>query len=132
MPRGPSKTPSKRMSARQRSETLLRDLLGTEEYMRLTQRGYLVVRSRNHPDRAYHIPQDIGFVTVYEQEEPVELLCVGPAEPLPPADVLVMHKLLIEADEDTYLRTANHLSLGFGEWRIERGRHRLAMTPWQH
>jgi hypothetical protein len=130
MPTAPRKGKSKRMSVQQHSEALLQDLLGTEEYTRLMQRGYLEVRSRNHPERAYHIPRGMGLVTVYEQEEPVELLCIGPAEPLPPADVLVAHKLLIETNEDVYLRTANHLSLRSGDWRIVGGRVRLALTPW--
>ncbi|HEY7091911.1 MAG TPA: hypothetical protein VH393_01945 [Ktedonobacterales bacterium] len=88
------------------------------------------MRSRNHPERAYRIPRHGGFVTVFEQGEPVELLCIGPAKPLPPGDVLIMHKLLIESDEETYLRTANHISLGFGGWGIVGGRLRQARTPW--
>jgi hypothetical protein len=67
---------------------------------------------------------------VFEQDEPVALLCIGPAEPLPPADVLIMHKLLIESDEETYLRTANHMSLRFEGWVTGGGRPRLAQTPW--
>jgi hypothetical protein len=130
MARAPSSAP-KRVGARQWSETLLRDLLGADEYTHLIQRGYLEVHSRSHPKRAYHIPRDGGFVTVFEQGEPVDLLCIGPAVPLPPADVVILHKLLIEVDEETYLRTANHMPLGHGDWRIVRGRVRLALTPWQ-
>ena len=122
---------SKRPGARQRSEALLRDLLGDDEYIRLTQHGYLEMRSRNHPERTYRIPRRGGFVTMFERGEPVEVLCIGPAEPLPPADVLIMHKLLIESDEEIYLRTANHMSLGFGDRGIGGGRRRLAPTPWQ-
>ena len=120
----------RRPGARQRSEALLRDLLGDDEYIRLTQRGYLEMRSQIHLERTYRIPRRGGFVTVFERGEPVELLCIGPAEPLPPADVLIMHKLLIESDEETYLRTANHVSLGFGDRGIAGGRWRQAHTPW--
>jgi hypothetical protein len=131
MARAPNTAP-KRIGARQRSEALLRDLLGAEEYERLSQRGYLEVRSPNLPERAYHIPRSIGFVTVFERGEPVDMLCIGPATPLPPADVVLLHKLLIEADEENYLRSANHMPLGIGDWRIVRGRVRLAITPWQN
>jgi hypothetical protein len=130
MVRVPSSAP-KRIGARQRSEALLRDLLGADEYERLTQRGYLEVQSRTRPERAYHIPRDGGFVTVFERGEPVDLLCIGPTARLPPADVVILHKLLIEADEENYLQTANHMPLGIGDWRIVRGRVRLAVTPWQ-
>jgi hypothetical protein len=130
MARATSSAP-KRIGARRRSDALLSDLLGADEYERLTQRGYLEVRSRNQPERAYHIPQDGGFVTVFERGEPMDLLCIGPAAPLPPADVVILHKLLIEADEENYLRTANHMPLGIGDWRIVRGRVRLALTPWR-
>ena len=38
-----------------------------------------------------------------------ERLCVQPtSNTLPEADVVLMHKLLIEADERMYLSTANH------------------------
>jgi hypothetical protein len=120
----------KRIGARQRSEALLRDVLGDEEYTRLTLRGYLEVRSPSHPERVYRIPRGGGTVEMSERGEPVVALCIGPTEHLPPADVLVMHKLLIEADEETYLQTANPLPLMYGNWRIERGRARLTLTPW--
>jgi hypothetical protein len=35
-------------------------------------------------------------------------LCLQPVEPLPEGDVVLMHKLMIEANEQEYLRTANH------------------------
>jgi len=34
-------------------------------------------------------------------------LCVGPVDPLPDADVVLIHKLMIEANEDEYLKAAN-------------------------
>jgi hypothetical protein len=34
-------------------------------------------------------------------------LCVQPIEYLPDADVVVLHKLMIEADEENYLLRAN-------------------------
>ncbi len=44
-----------------------------------------------------------------EHNELRERLCVQPASNgLPDADVVLMHKLLIESDERAYLLTANH------------------------
>jgi hypothetical protein len=129
MARAPSSAARKRLGARQRSEALLRELLGAEEHTRLMQRGYLEVRSPSHPGREYQIPQRGGFVTMLEHGEPVELLCIGPTEPLPPADVIAMHKLLIEADEVGYLRMANHFSPGFGDWPVAQHLARLTLTP---
>jgi hypothetical protein len=37
-------------------------------------------------------------------------LCLQPLEWVPGADIVVMHKLMIEADEETYLQTANHFT----------------------
>ena len=34
-------------------------------------------------------------------------LCVQPVESLPDADVVVLHKLMIEANEESYLQKAN-------------------------
>lgn len=34
-------------------------------------------------------------------------LCLQPVESLPDADVIVLHKLMIEANEETYLQKAN-------------------------
>jgi hypothetical protein len=59
--------------------------------------------------RTYRIPRGPGQVLVLEHDRVTERLCVQPASGgLPEADVVLMHKLLIEADEETYLHTANH------------------------
>jgi hypothetical protein len=47
-------------------------------------------------------------VQVLEGGRVVERLCVQPLDSLPEADVILMHKMLIEADESSYLATANH------------------------
>jgi hypothetical protein len=34
-------------------------------------------------------------------------LCLQPIDEIPEADIVVIHKLMIEADEETYLQKAN-------------------------
>lgn len=52
-----------------------------------------------------------GLVTVYEHGSAIMRLCLQSQEPLPKADVVIMHKLLIEANEQEYLQKANCLAL---------------------
>jgi hypothetical protein len=46
-------------------------------------------------------------VKVIEQGRLKKSLCLQPQEIVPDADLVVMYKLMIEADEETYLQTAN-------------------------
>jgi hypothetical protein len=95
--------------AERRAETLLRDMLAPEEYRRLLATGFLEVPSPTRPDRVYRVPRGPGQVLVEERGRVLERLCVQPeVAGLPEADVVLMHKLLIEADEERYLSTANH------------------------
>ncbi len=95
--------------AERRAESLLRDLLSHREYAQLCYSGYLDVPSPSRDDRVYRVPRGPGQVVVLEDGRITERLCVQPAMGgLPEADVVLMHKMLIEADEDTYLQTANH------------------------
>jgi hypothetical protein len=95
--------------AERRAETLLRDMLSQEEYRRLLTSGFLEIPSPTRPDRVYRIPRGPGQVLVEERGRMTERLCLQPeVAGLPEADVVLMHKLLIEADEDRYLATANH------------------------
>ncbi len=95
--------------AERRAETLLRDMLSQEEYHHLLTTGFLAIPSPTRPDRVYRIPRGPGQVLVEERGRVMERLCLQPEiAGLPEADVVLMHKLLIEADEDRYLATANH------------------------
>jgi hypothetical protein len=95
--------------AERRAETLLRDMLAPEEYRRLLTTGFLEIASPTRPDRVYRIPRGPGQVLVEERGRVLERLCLQPeVAGLPEADVVLMHKLLIEADEERYLATANH------------------------
>jgi hypothetical protein len=95
--------------AERRAETLLRDMLAPEEYRRLLTTGFLEIASPTRPDRVYRIPRGPGQVLVEERGRVLERLCVQPeVAGLPEADVVLLHKLLIESDEERYLATANH------------------------
>jgi hypothetical protein len=97
------------VAAERRAETLLRDMLAPEEYRRLLTTGFLEIASPTRPDRVYRIPRGPGQVLVEEHGRMLERLCLQPeVAGLPEADVVLMHKLLIEADEERYLATANH------------------------
>ena len=95
--------------AERTAEALLRRLLNEHEYDALSLNGYLEVSSREYPGRVYRIPRGPGQVQVVEHGRVTERLCVQPASiGLPEADVVLMHKLLLESDERRYLLTANH------------------------
>jgi hypothetical protein len=97
--------------AQDRAEALLRDVLTPEEYTQLGEHGYLEVRSPSQPTRIYCVPRGPGRVAVHEGGEVIETLCVGPSEWLPPGDVVLTHKLMIEGNEQEYLRRANRYRL---------------------
>ena len=46
-------------------------------------------------------------VKVYEGGVPIMALCVQSVEPIPDGDAVLMHKLMIEGNEQEYLRIAN-------------------------
>lgn len=103
-------TPTRRSDwreAQERAEALLKELLTEEEYRQLNRKGYLDVPSPSRSFRTYRIPRHQGQVKVYEGGIPVMALCVQPVEPIPDGDVVLMHKLMIEGNEEEYLRIAN-------------------------
>lgn len=114
-------TKEERLVAEGRARLLLRQLLGDEEFERVVRRGYLEVPSPSIPGRLYRIPYFQGMVDVIEGGISTMRLCVVPARWVPDADVVIMHKLLIEGDEARYLRVAN---------RFPAGSSRLIVPPW--
>ncbi len=90
-----------------RAAVLLRELLSDHEHQQLLQTGYLMVPSRRVQGRVYRVPARPGWVDVYEADRLAMRVCVEPVEHLPQGDVVLMHKLMIEANEQDYLRTAN-------------------------
>jgi hypothetical protein len=93
--------------AERRATDLLRDMLTSEQFHQLVWRGYLEVPSPTEPRRVYRVPRTRGYIQVIENGRAVMRLCVQPVESLPDADVIVLHKLMIEANEEGYLQKAN-------------------------
>jgi hypothetical protein len=100
-----------RRRAQDRAEALLKDMLTAEEYAQLSEYGYLEVRSRSQPTRTYRVPRGPARVAIHERGVAVEVLCVAPVHWLPPSDVVLAHKLMIEGDEQEYLRRATRYHL---------------------
>lgn len=104
-------------AAKKRAEALLRASISTEQYQQLLSRGYLEIPSRLYPGYLYRIPRGQQRVQIYETNQTVTIpyarklaeLCIVPCDPVPDADMVLAHKLMIEADEQTYLSIANRI-----------------------
>ena len=100
-----------------RADELLRSVLTSEQYCQLTRLGYIDIKSPRDQERTYRVPRGPGLVRVIEKGRETASLCLKPLEKVPDADIVVMHKLLIEADEETYLQTANRFApVGIDGW----------------
>ncbi len=108
---------SGRPEAKRRAGELLRAVLTPDQYGHLMQRGHIDIASPSDPERIYRVPKGSGRVQVREKGKLTMWLCLQPLERVPEADLLVMHKLMIEADEETYLRKANRFFPTFWEMR---------------
>jgi hypothetical protein len=93
--------------ANRRADELLRSVLTSEQYDQLTWNGYLDIPSPRDPGCIYRVPRTQGLVKVLEQGILKTSLCLQPLEMVPDADHVVMYKLMIEANEEVYLETAN-------------------------
>ncbi len=101
-----------RITAEHRAHALMREMLSAAQYQQLTRHGYVEVSSPSIPQRVYRIPGAGGLVRVYEQGHAIMDLCLQPMDPIPDGDVVVMHKLMIEGNEQEYLAKANHFAPG--------------------
>jgi hypothetical protein len=95
--------------ADRRACQLLRAVLTQEQYRHLIRWGYLDIKSPSAPQRFYRVPKTPGVVHVIENGRLQANLCLQPFDWVPDADVVVIHKLMIEADEETYLLKANRI-----------------------
>jgi hypothetical protein len=93
--------------AERRAADLLRETLTSEQLRQLTWRGYLEISSPAEPRRVYRVPRSKGYVQVIENGRAIMRLCLQPVECLPDADIVVLHKLMIEGNEEAYLQKAN-------------------------
>jgi hypothetical protein len=107
------------LSAEHRARLLLREMLAPAEYQQLIRFGYLEVPSPKIEHRTYRIPGAGGLVKVFDRGSAVMELCLQPAEPLPDGDVIVLHKLMITANEDEYLAKANRFAPGIISMRYQ-------------
>jgi hypothetical protein len=97
-----------------RAEELQRTVLSQEEYRQLMSRAYVDIKSPRDHTRIYRVPLNPGLVEVIEHGRRTASLCLHPLESVPSADLVVIHKLMIEADEETYLQTANRFPPSLG------------------
>ena len=98
------------VSAKWRAEELLLAVLTSKQYNQLTRRGYIDIPSPRDQERVYRVPRGRGLVRVIEKGRETASLYLQPLEKVPDADIVVMHKLMIEADEETYLQKANRFA----------------------
>ena len=93
--------------ANRRASEMLRAVLSQEQHRQLMWWGYVDIPSHRDQERTYRMPRVPGQVRVIERGRQTASLCLKPLEWVPDADIVVMHKLMIEADEETYLQKAN-------------------------
>ncbi len=98
---------NQRGDAERRAQLLVDQMLSRPEHDQLLLLGFLELRSRLIPGRTYRIPRRRGQVQVYENGRHAGSLCIQPTRWVPDGDLVLMHKLMIEASEAEYLRTAN-------------------------
>ena len=103
------KTWQEHKRADERAERLLRDVLGEDQYQHFCQLGYIEVPSQAHPGRVYRIGGWLEKVVVVEHGRTIGVLCAEVMEDVPAADVVLTHKLMLEGDEEEYLRIANSI-----------------------
>jgi len=95
--------------ANRRACQLLRAVLTQEQYRHLFRWGYIDISSPSNPQRFYRVPKAPGVVHLIENGRLQANLCLQPLDLVPNADFVVIHKLMIEADEQTYLQKANRI-----------------------
>ncbi len=98
--------PREEVEAEKRAASLLGEMLSERERQQLALFGYLTVRSPTVASRVYRIPALPGWVDICEWGKLTMRICAQPSEVLPAADIVLMHKLMIQANEQEYLRLA--------------------------
>ena len=105
-----------RRAAAQRGRVVVRDLLTPTELGMLFEHGYLDVPSRVTAERIYRVPAHPGIVTVFDAGVPTARLCLVPARAVPVPEHVLLHKVMLEAAEADYLKSANRFTGGLGPW----------------
>lgn len=104
--------------AREKAEALLREFLSAEQVESLEKRNAFQLESisKDGARKRYEIQRGRqGNVFLLNQKgERVEKYCIHPSEFVPDADTMLTQKLLIEGNEELFLRTANRTRLAIG------------------
>jgi hypothetical protein len=100
--------------ATRHAEDLVRHVLSDREYAQLRREGFIEVRSRRVPGRAYRIPAGGSPVAALEPDGRLVYLCLQPALPVPRPELLIIQKLLLEGDEDEFWQRANRVGRALG------------------
>ena len=96
-----------RIQAEHRAQRLIEEVLPFEQREQLRSLGFIELKSQLVRGRTYRVPRRRGQVQVYDDGRHAGSLCIQPLKWVPDGDVVLMHKLMIEASESEYLRTAN-------------------------
>jgi hypothetical protein len=89
-----------------RVRELYERLLTQEERTLLQEQMHLTVKSRLHRGITYLVPQGCGVVGIMRRGHIVAQACLVPKTPLPVYDWLFLRLLLLEGDEEEFLRHA--------------------------
>ena len=84
-------------------------LLSEDEQAQLRREGFLEVRSQEVRGRTYRIPPRGSPVAVLEPDGHVKYLCLQPETPVARSELVVIHKLMLEAAEADYWQRANRV-----------------------
>lgn len=97
-----------------RAERLLLDVLGEGQFHRLRRVGYLDLPSRKYRGRVYRL-DSMGNLSFRDAGETGfnTTLCIQPIEQVPRDDMVAARYLLVTADEERLLSTANPITFGF-------------------
>jgi hypothetical protein len=103
-----------RRAAARRADALVRRMLSADEQLTLRRTGFLEVPSRLVRGRKYRIPIGASPVAALEPDGHVVYLCLQPESAVPRSELVVIHKLLLEADEADYWQRANRVGRPMG------------------
>lgn len=104
----------RRRRAGERAEALVGRVLSEEDRARLRRDGFLEVPSQLVRGRRYRIPAGGSPVAVLEPDGRVGYLCLQPESDIPRAELVVIHKLLLEGAEADYWQRANRVGRPMG------------------
>lgn len=94
-----------------RSERLLDRMLSSKQRKYWHRNRYIDVRSPAYPERLYRIPE-YGKVLCFDSGKLTKRLCIYSIDRLPLADKILSLKVMIESDEQEFLRIAIPHSVG--------------------